>query len=73
MNCDFLKTFQKDKTFLFSPDPPLWDGKMNAGVWAVRNNDKGRQIMDFWWKRYEVIANVWTKDPEKGWLCKGMP
>ena len=58
-----------DKDFLGSNDPAgLLDRKpFNAGVWAVRNNESGRQIMHEWKESYR--PERW-ESTEAGWECK---
>ncbi len=56
--------------FLFAPDPPLWSGKFNAGVWFVRNNATGLAIMNDWMASWEAVANDWSKNGDGTWVCK---
>lgn len=58
------------KSFIMCPDPPMWSSPFNAGVWAVRNTETGRAIMDDWINIYKRVANQWKRDGEK-WSSTG--
>ena len=60
--------------FLLSDDPSLDHRKLflklkpfNAGVWAVRNTEKGSQIMSDWKESYDPTK--WSKDDDGSWSC----
>lgn len=70
-NVDFFSKMMGDKDFLSSDDVAFdFHGRkpFNAGVWAVRNTNKGRQIMNDWEILYE--GSRWKKNEETGeWHC----
>ena len=57
-------------SFLYSPDPPLWSSKFNAGVWFVRNDTGGAAIMNDWFASWQLVAKDWSKDGNNVWTCK---
>ena len=58
-----------NKSFLYSPDCPVWDGVFNAGVVLV-SNPHGPQIIQDWMSLYN--PERWTLDDSKAtWTCQG--
>lgn len=62
--------FKDDESFVMCPDPPLWPSSFNAGVWAVRNTDTGRAIMQDWMVAYTGVSDQWSLKQSK-WVCTG--
>ncbi len=59
-----------NKDFFCSPDPPLWNGKLNAGVFGLKNSTYGRKICDYWLELYDNIKSEWRKENNK-WISSG--
>ena len=45
-------------TMLITPDQPKWNSVFNAGAFIIKNNDKGKEIVNEWATYYN--PNVWT-------------
>jgi len=61
---EHLSPFAEEEViFIAGADTPLFhdpqDDWMNAGVFVLRNNDKGRELVDEWMTHYN--ANLWRK------------
>jgi hypothetical protein len=67
---DFLKP---EKSFVASPDPKTFAqigiGPFNAGIWLVRNDRNGREIIQEWMDRYN--SNKWFLEKGK-WVTQGV-
>jgi len=63
---DFIEHYIGDKDMLISNDMHPWDGSFNAGVWIVRNNEKGKEIIREWLNLYD--HNLWKQENNK-WTC----
>ena len=57
-----MDAFPADKHFFATPCP--YNKVFNAGVWAVRNTPKGRDIVDRWMALYD--EKLWHRDPQTG-------
>ncbi len=53
--------------FVASPDPQFYLSKFNAGVWIVKNNDKGKEFLETWLAKYD--RSKWKKQGDV-WNCK---
>ena len=62
-----LFNFDPEAVFVASPDPLTI---FNAGVWVVKNNTLGRELMSDWIKMYD--PSKWTKTASGKWSCQGM-
>ena len=63
-----LQTYP-NKSFFYSPDPPLYPAKFNAGVVLACKPD-GPKVIDDWMRLYD--PKRWIRDSsDKTWTCKG--
>nr|QBK91384.1 MAG: galactosyl transferase GMA12/MNN10 family protein [Pithovirus LCPAC302] len=62
----------KDIIFVMSRDNSKYTGEFNAGVWAIKNNKKGRRFIKKWLSLYN--PNKWYKrrkfNDQLEWVCK---
>ncbi|CAF0952179.1 unnamed protein product [Didymodactylos carnosus] len=59
-----------DYTFIGAPDQAEWNSPFNAGVWIVKGNQKGKEIMAKWLSYYGTC--LWQFDPlQKQWISNG--
>lgn len=50
-----------DSSFIGCPDPPQWGSPFMAGVFMVRNDEHGREIMEAWCNTFEEVRDKWVK------------
>ena len=62
-------TQTEDTTMLICPDPPNWKSEFMAAVFAIKNNAKGREIVEKWLSYYN--PSKWIKNNSGKWQCKG--
>lgn len=62
---------QLDADMIGSPDRPPWTAPFCAGVFAVRNTARGRQIIQEWWDAYLSNSSAWSRSADGSWLCDG--
>ena len=59
-----------NKSFYMSPDNRVWQAPFNAGVFMVRNDDRGREIMSYWKSLFQ--PENWSQDPQtRVWQSTG--
>jgi hypothetical protein len=56
------------KSMYYCPDCPRWDQKFNAGVWIIKHDRHGQEILDKWMNSYNPTD--WTKNGTK-WTTSG--
>ena len=64
-----LTTRHPSASFWISPDPPVWNAPTNAGVFLVRNDVAGRDVMAAWQAQYK--PRTWCKDARGRWKTSG--
>lgn len=65
---DFIKNYIDNKDMMVSGDMPPWEpGPFNAGVWVVKNNEKGKEIIKEWLDLYD--HSLWKQDENGNWSC----
>lgn len=61
---------EKENVMWLSPDAPAWDSAFCAGAFVVRNDARGRSLMDRWVGLFDRAR--WTRDEATGkWEAKG--
>lgn len=53
----------EDKSIYYSGDAPLWNAEFNAGVWLVKDDIRGNEIMEKWMNSYN--PKDWSKKDNK--------
>jgi hypothetical protein len=56
------------KSIYYSSDAPFWDAEFNAGVWLIKDDLKGNEIMEKWISSY--FPKDWSKKDDK-WVSSG--
>lgn len=59
---------QKDKSFYYCTSAPVWVDQFNAGVWLIKHDTRGMELMEKWIHAYS--PNDWTKKDGK-WTTPG--
>jgi hypothetical protein len=59
---------KKDKSMYYSGDPPFWDAEFNAGVWLIKNDIYGKEILEKWINSYS--PKDWAIENNK-WITSG--
>jgi len=61
--------FKEGKSFVTCPDPPWFNSPFNAGIWIVKNDKVGREIISEWMGKYD--STKWFLENGK-WKTHGI-